>query len=53
MGDNQGDGQSQSQPRSFQALKEHTMAHKIDMALWTTRVLAIFFTLAYFIPIFG
>ncbi|XP_054261717.1 Krueppel homolog 2 [Macrosteles quadrilineatus] len=45
--------QDQAQPRGFELLKQHTLAHKIDVALWTTRLLAVFFTFAYFIPIFG
>jgi len=50
MADQAGDAQP---ARGLQALKEHALAHKVDVALWTTRLLAIFFTFAYFIPLFG
>lgn len=35
------------------ALKQHILAHKINVALWGIRILTIIFTLGYFIPIFG
>lgn len=38
---------------NIEALKEHVLSHKIDVALWATRVFTIIFTLGYFIPIFG
>uniref|UniRef100_A0A1B6L3Z2 Transmembrane protein 33 n=1 Tax=Graphocephala atropunctata TaxID=36148 RepID=A0A1B6L3Z2_9HEMI len=54
MGDSQGSSDQTQEPlRGFEALKQHTLAHKVDVALWTTRLLTVFFTLAYFIPVFG
>ncbi|KAK9497792.1 hypothetical protein O3M35_003715 [Rhynocoris fuscipes] len=49
--DNVGEG-----PRiqsGFEALKNHVLTHKIEMALWGTRVLTIMFTMLYFLPFFG
>lgn len=41
-------------PRSpITVLKEHAIAHKVDVALWATRGIALLFTLIYFIPIVG
>lgn len=56
MSDNQGD--NQPAPESQQAplqnrLIEFVKTNKIDVALWATRVLTIFFTIGYIIPIFG
>lgn len=49
--------QQQHPPRSrglnFDALKQHVMAHKVDMGLWAIRLLTIMFTFGYFLPIFG
>jgi len=38
---------------SFNSLVEHVKANKVDVALWGTRMLTIFFTILYLIPIFG
>lgn len=38
---------------NFNAFVEHVKANKIDVALWGTRMLTIFFTILYLIPIFG
>lgn len=39
--------------RGFEGLKAHVQSNKLDAALWLSRVLAIVFTIAYVIPIFG
>ncbi|XP_075235254.1 transmembrane protein 33-containing Krueppel homolog 2 [Lycorma delicatula] len=49
---------SNSEPRSepvkgFDALKRHCIENKLDIALWTTRLFTIIFTLAYLVPLFG
>ncbi|KAK6626108.1 hypothetical protein RUM43_006413 [Polyplax serrata] len=36
----------------FKKLKEHVLLHKIDFALWLTRVFSVLLTIGYFIPIF-
>ncbi|XP_056632000.1 Krueppel homolog 2 [Diorhabda sublineata] len=38
---------------NYEALKVHIITHKINCGLWLIRVLAIIFSIAYFIPIFG
>lgn len=63
MGDNNGPDaepnprQTGSQPvrgaLNWDGLINHVKEHKLDMALWLTRVITIFFTFSYFIPIFG
>lgn len=40
-------------PSRFEALKTHVLANRLDAALWLSRVLAIIFTAAYIVPIFG
>jgi Transmembrane protein 33/Nucleoporin POM33 len=40
-------------PMNWSRLIEHVKAHKLDFALWCTRVCTIFFTLMYFIPLIG
>lgn len=45
--------QQRSRSTNFDALKQHAMAHKVDMGLWAIRLLTITFTLGYFLPIFG
>ncbi len=37
--------------RGLATLTAHMSAHKLDMALWATRLLTVFFSLSYFIPI--
>lgn len=46
----------QQQPQrglNIEALKQHVLSHKIDVALWATRIFTIIFTMVYFIPLFG
>ena len=38
--------------QGFGALSQHVSTHKLEMGLWATRILTIFFTVAYFLPIF-
>lgn len=40
-------------PSAVNALKEHVLEKKVDVTLWATRFLVLFFTFFYFIPIFG
>lgn len=57
MSDNTTNSQSQANDepprRGVEALKHHVIAHKVDVALWATRVFALIFAFFYFIPIFG
>ena len=46
-------GSSQRPSAGLDALKEHTLAHKLDVSMWAIRGAAILFTFAYFIPIIG
>ena len=39
--------------RGLGALKGLIVARKIDFGLWLTRVLTLYFTLGYFLPLFG
>ena len=39
--------------RGFASLLAHVSAHKIDFALWVTRVLTLYFTLIYVLPFIG
>lgn len=43
----------QPQPRGWEALKQHVIDHKVEVALWATRVFTIIFTFGYFIPLLG
>ncbi|XP_055712661.1 Krueppel homolog 2 [Phlebotomus papatasi] len=45
--------EQQQPPRGTEALLAHISQHKIDVALWATRVLTIVFAFGYLIPIFG
>ncbi|XP_017783756.1 PREDICTED: Krueppel homolog 2 [Nicrophorus vespilloides] len=38
---------------NIEALKAHVIAHKIDVCLWTIRILTILFTIGYFVPLIG
>jgi len=40
-------------PRGWVALKEHVTTHKIDLALWATRLATICFSVGYILPLFG
>lgn len=56
MSDTTNDSESTRRPPrslNFGALKDHVIAHKIDVALWAIRIFTILFAFAYFIPIFG
>jgi len=39
--------------RGFAALMAHVSAHKVDFALWVTRILTLYFTLIYVLPFVG
>lgn len=55
MGD-QGESRqdSNTSPQSrLDILKKHIIDNKVDVGLWTTRLLTMLFTFFYFIPIFG
>jgi hypothetical protein len=54
MSDDSGTQNSeQPQPSGWEALKQHVIDHKVDVALWATRVFTILFTFGYFIPLLG
>ena len=40
-------------PRGWLVLKHHLLTHKIDIALWATRLATIIFTIGYILPIMG
>ncbi|XP_031624326.1 Krueppel homolog 2 [Contarinia nasturtii] len=44
---------NQERPRGFEALKQHIIDNKVDVALWASRVLTILFAFGYVLPIFG
>jgi len=44
---------NQERPRGLEALKQHIIANKVDVALWASRVLTIIFAFGYVLPIFG
>lgn len=44
---------NQDRPRGFEALKQHVIDNKVDVALWASRVLTIIFAIGYVLPIFG
>lgn len=44
---------NQERPRGFEALKQHVIDNKTDVALWASRVLTIIFAIGYMLPIFG
>jgi len=43
----------QERPQGWEALKQHVLDHKVEVALWVTRVFTILFTCGYFIPLLG
>lgn len=45
--------QQQTPQRGFQALQNHVIQNKVDVALWATRMLTIIFAMGYILPIFG
>lgn len=40
------------EPRGVNALKAHVLEHKVEVAMWLTRVFTVLFTVGYFIPLF-
>ncbi|RZF32848.1 hypothetical protein LSTR_LSTR009399 [Laodelphax striatellus] len=52
MADNESE-RTQAPQRGFEAFKQHCIAKKLDVLLWTTRFCTMFFTFMYIIPIFG
>lgn len=44
---------NQERTRGFEALKQHVIENKVDVALWASRVLTIIFAFGYILPIFG
>lgn len=44
---------NQERPRGMEALKQHVIENKVDVALWASRVLTIIFAIGYVLPIFG
>ena len=40
-------------PRGWLVLKHHVLTHKIEAAMWCTRLATIIFTLGYILPIMG
>lgn len=41
------------QPSGWEALRQHVIDHKVDVAIWATRVVTVLFTFGYFIPLLG
>jgi hypothetical protein len=50
---NDAQNSEEAQPRGWEALRQHVIDHKVDVALWATRVFTILFTFGYFIPLLG
>ena len=44
---------TEERPRGWLVLKHHLLNHKIDVALWATRLATMVFTLGYILPIMG
>eukprot|EP00092_Neocalanus_flemingeri_P069664 GFUD01085423.1.p1 GENE.GFUD01085423.1~~GFUD01085423.1.p1 ORF type:complete len:250 (-),score=51.01 GFUD01085423.1:745-1494(-) len=40
-------------PRGWLVLKHHLLTHKIDVALWATRLATMVFTIGYILPVLG
>ena len=53
MADASSQGGQSSPPRGWNALVHHITTHKIEFGLWLTRMATVFFTLAYYLPLFG
>jgi len=47
------DTTTQGQTRGIGALKNHLIAHKVDVGLWCTRLATMFFSIAYILPLIG
>ena len=43
----------EQRPRGWLVLKHHLLTHKIDVALWATRLTTIIFAMGYILPIMG
>jgi len=43
----------EQRPQGWLVLKHHLLTHKIDVALWATRLATIIFTIGYILPIMG
>jgi len=46
------DGGQQTRERGWLVFKHHVLTHKIDLALWSTRLATMLFTIGYILPIF-
>jgi len=46
------DGGQQTRERGWLVFKHHVLTHKIDLALWATRLATILFSIGYILPIF-
>jgi len=44
---------TEQRPRGWLVLKHHLLTHKIDVALWATRLVTIVFTIGYILPLMG
>jgi len=57
MAETQSEGPQATNPpppqRGWNAFKNHVSTHKIDVALWATRLATIIFTIGFMLPIFG
>jgi len=51
MSDDQ--SESSQRQRGWLVFKHHVLTHKIDLALWATRLGTILFTIGYILPLFG
>jgi hypothetical protein len=47
--------QNSEEPRrmGWEVLKQHVIDHKVEVALWTTRIFTLIFTFGYFVPLLG
>ncbi|GFG32314.1 hypothetical protein Cfor_02711 [Coptotermes formosanus] len=43
----------EGRPQGWEALKQHVLDHKVEVALWVTRIFTILFTFGYFVPLIG
>jgi len=46
------DGGQPTRERGWLVFKHHVLTHKIDLALWSTRLATLLFTVGYILPIF-
>ena len=47
------DPSQDQRPRGWLVLKHHVLTHKVEAAMWCTRLATIIFTLGYILPIMG